>query len=128
MRILRLPINFWNICASLFETIYIFISGSKVIKVRKEQNRLTNRDAKIWTRFDVTSTYISYHLIKGLNDKDNSLLFLAVHLITFVICEVKVSCSSTKFLIFIMPDMNIVDQSNIHLFHLPNLVHNSFIH
>jgi len=53
--------------------------------------------------------------VKGFNDKDNSLLFLAVHLITFVICEVNVSCSSTLFLVFIMSDMNIADQSNIHL-------------
>jgi len=58
---------------------------------------------------------ISYHVIKGFNYKGDSLLFLAVHLITFVICEVKVSCSSTLFLMFIMSDMNIADQSNIHL-------------
>jgi len=72
-------------------------------------------NVKIWTRFDVTSMYISYHVIKGFNYKGDSLLFLAVHLITFVICEVKVSCSSTLFLMFIMSDLNIADQSNIHL-------------
>jgi sugar phosphate permease len=115
MRILRLPLNMWNICVSLFETIYISYQVRRFINVRKKQNKLTNRDAKILTRFDITCTYISYRVIKGFDDKDNSLLFLAVHLITIVICEVKVPCTSTLFLIFIMSNTNTADQSNIHL-------------
>jgi hypothetical protein len=89
---------------------YIFSNQvRRVCTVRKEQNKLTNRDAKFQMPFDVTPTHISYYVINGFNNNGNSLLFLRtrpkpsdfsgekIHRMTFFGGEVKPSVPCRRF-------------------------------